>query len=62
MTDETEHHSLSYGTLADRAREGGYRLIRDPHEPPNWALLDAADGEYLHSATNLDEIARYLDD
>lgn len=62
MTDETEYHPLSFGALADRARNAGYRLIRNPHEPPNWALLDASDGEHLHPATNLDEIERYLDD
>lgn len=62
MTDETEYRPLSFGALADRARDAGYRLIRESHEPPNWALIDAVDGQYLHSATSLDEIARYLDD
>ncbi|WP_280434230.1 hypothetical protein [Nocardia carnea] len=61
MTDETEYTALSFDALADRARNSGYRLIREHNEPPNWALLDASDGEYLHTATTLDAIARHLD-
>ncbi|MFI1464978.1 hypothetical protein [Nocardia carnea] len=62
MTDETEYRSLSFDALADRARNAGYRLIREHHMPPSWALLDAVDGEYLHTAATLEEIARHLDD
>lgn len=62
MTDETEYRSLSFDALANRARKAGYRLIRERRAPPNWALLDAVDGEYLHTAPTLEEIARHLDD
>ena len=61
MTDETEYRTLSFDALVDRARNSGYRLIRDHREPPSWALLDADDGEYLHTATTLVEIAQHLD-
>lgn len=60
MTDETEYRSLSFDALADRARNAGYRLIREHREPPSWALLDTDDGEYLYAATTLAEIAQHL--
>jgi hypothetical protein len=54
--------SAAFEVLAERARNSGYQLIREPHTPTGWALLDAADGEYLYTATSLTEIARYLDE
>ena len=60
MTHETAEHTHSFDTLAERARNSGYRLIREHHEPPRWALLDAEDGEYLHTAATLAEIAWHL--
>ncbi|MEU1982978.1 hypothetical protein [Nocardia sp. NPDC019395] len=54
--------SAPFETLAERARNSGYQLIREPRAPACWALLDVDDGEYLHTASSLTEIARYLDE
>ncbi|MFI5720349.1 hypothetical protein [Nocardia sp. NPDC051750] len=64
MTAEQSRPEISaaFDVLAERARNSGYQLIREPHTPAGWALLDAADGEYLHTASSLTEIARYLDE
>jgi hypothetical protein len=48
--------------LTKRAARTGYRLIRGPGSPYDWTLLDAEDGEPLHSATTLDQIEQWLDE
>lgn len=45
-----------------RSRRAGYRMIRAPHPPYLWTLLDADDGMPLHAAPTLDQIERWLDE
>ncbi|MFI7668591.1 hypothetical protein [Nocardia sp. NPDC049526] len=46
--------------LTERAERAGYQLMRDPWPPYSWILLDAEDGEPLHSAPTLDLIEQWL--
>ncbi|MFJ1456579.1 hypothetical protein [Nocardia sp. N2S4-5] len=47
--------------LAARAGRAGYRLVRG-WPPHAWHLLDAEDGEQIHTAATLDLIERILDE
>ncbi|WP_330257097.1 hypothetical protein OG874_22515 [Nocardia sp. NBC_00565] len=47
--------------LTARAARAGYRLVRDPVSPYDWNVLDASDGERIHSAARLDQIDQWLD-
>ncbi|MBB5918727.1 hypothetical protein BJY24_007639 [Nocardia transvalensis] len=46
--------------LAARAARAGYRLVRGDAPPHPWLLLDAEDGQPLHTATSLDQIQQWL--
>lgn len=50
-----------FAAVAARAGDLGYELVRGRDTPAGWVLLDADDGEKLHTAPTLTEIARYLD-
>lgn len=52
----------AFAAVAARAQNSGYQLLREPGKPTGWVLADATDGEYLHTASSLAEIARYLDE
>ncbi|WP_433601072.1 hypothetical protein ACQPXH_04435 [Nocardia sp. CA-135953] len=58
MTHDPE--SVRVHLLTERATRAGYQLIRDPWPPYAWILLDAEDGEPLHSAATLDLIEQWL--
>ncbi|MGI5219904.1 hypothetical protein [Nocardia sp. CA-290969] len=64
MADEPDSSNTvaTFGALAIRARRSGYQLTRGSQRPEFWSLLDAEDGETLHTASSLTEIARYLDE
>ncbi|WP_459545540.1 hypothetical protein [Nocardia sp. X0981] len=57
-----DHHLVPFDMLAAQAESLGYRLVREPGTPAGWSLLDAVDGEPLHTAATLTDIARYLDE
>lgn len=46
--------------LREQAVRAGYQLMRAPWPPYSWILLDAEDGEPLHSAATLDLIEQWL--
>ncbi|WP_024804689.1 hypothetical protein [Nocardia sp. BMG51109] len=46
--------------LTARAARAGYRLVRSPVAPYEWRLVDAADGDGIYSATQLDDIEHWL--
>ncbi|MGY4098653.1 hypothetical protein ACW2Q0_03685 [Nocardia sp. R16R-3T] len=48
--------------LTTRAGRAGYRLERASGVPDHWMLLDAEDSAHVYSATDLDQIERWLDD
>ncbi len=48
--------------LAARAGRAGYWLVRGWGSPHAWHLLDAEDGEQIHTAATLDLIERILDE
>ncbi|WP_280401981.1 hypothetical protein [Nocardia carnea] len=54
--------TAAFAAVAARAQNAGYQLLRAPGTPTGWVLADATDGEYLHTASSLAEIARYLDE
>ncbi|MBF6172912.1 hypothetical protein [Nocardia blacklockiae] len=47
--------------LVLRARDSGYRLMREPLPPHLWTLRAADDGEHILGVRTLDEIEHWLD-
>ncbi len=58
----TEPTVLRIRQLTARAARAGYLLERASRVPFDWMLLDAEDDTAIYSATDLDQIERWLDE
>lgn len=48
--------------LTARAKQAGYRLVRDGEPPCEWELLDIEDGARLYSTVDLDQVEQWLNE